>query len=142
MYFWTAKYGMGSEVSTYEDMYSYGIIILEMFTGKKPTDGMFRDGLNLHNFAMMVSPKKVMEIVDPIFLQSNNAKETKTETTHNSRQVRNEKVQECLTSIVRIGIACSAESPRERMNISNMAAELHLIRNSLLESGVHGESNH
>ncbi|KAG5616215.1 hypothetical protein H5410_016039 [Solanum commersonii] len=41
--------GMGSDASIYGDVYSFGILLLEMFTGRKPTDEMFKDNLNLHN---------------------------------------------------------------------------------------------
>ena len=42
-----AEYGMGNEVSIYGDVYSYDILLLEMFTGKRPTDNMFHDSLSL-----------------------------------------------------------------------------------------------
>ena len=60
---------MGSEVSTSGDIYSYGILLLEMFTGKRPTDSMFKDELNLHNFASTALPDRISEIVDPILLE-------------------------------------------------------------------------
>jgi serine/threonine protein kinase len=48
---------MGGEASTEGDVYSYGILVLEMFTGRRPTDDMFKDGLNLHDFVKMALPK-------------------------------------------------------------------------------------
>ncbi|XP_039067515.1 putative receptor-like protein kinase At3g47110 [Hibiscus syriacus] len=50
------EYGMGSELSTKGDVYSYGILLLEMFTGKRPTDEMFMEGLSLHNFVREAFP--------------------------------------------------------------------------------------
>jgi hypothetical protein len=58
-----AEYGVGSDVSTYGDVYSFGILLLEMFTG----NGMFKDGLNLHNYAEMALHGRVSEVVEPIY---------------------------------------------------------------------------
>ena len=50
------------------DVYSFGILVLEMFTGRRPTNDMFGDGLNLHNFVKMALPKGLVQIVDPLLL--------------------------------------------------------------------------
>ncbi|GKV42860.1 hypothetical protein SLEP1_g50222 [Rubroshorea leprosula] len=50
------EYGMGSEVTVQGDVYSYGILVLEMMTGKRPTDSLFEGGLNLHNYAKTALP--------------------------------------------------------------------------------------
>ncbi|GMN69880.1 hypothetical protein TIFTF001_038925 [Ficus carica] len=57
------EYGMGSKVSTEGDVFSFGILLLEIFIGKKPTNENL-DGLSLHQFVIMALPTKVMEIVD------------------------------------------------------------------------------
>ena len=59
---------MGNEVSTYGDIYSYGILLLEMFTGKRLTDNMFKDSLNFHEFAKENLPERVIDIVAQLHL--------------------------------------------------------------------------
>ncbi|KAL6275832.1 hypothetical protein ACE6H2_019433 [Prunus campanulata] len=115
------EYGMGSEVSTNGDVYSFGILLLEMFVGKRPTDDMFNGDLNLHTFVKMAFPNRVMEIVDSTLFEGGT----------NERRVQ--RIQVCLNSIFRIGIECSAESPTDRLkNISDAASKLHSIRDVLL----------
>ncbi|XP_048420310.1 probable LRR receptor-like serine/threonine-protein kinase At3g47570 [Pyrus x bretschneideri] len=121
------EYGMGGEVSTNGDVYSFGILLLEMFTGKRPTDNMFGDSLNLHNFVKMALPGRVIEIADAPLLQGG------TNENPNQCSARIHKVEVCLSSIFRIGIACSAESATDRLkNINDAASELHSIRNTFL----------
>ncbi|XP_027181696.1 putative receptor-like protein kinase At3g47110 [Coffea eugenioides] len=59
------EYGMGGEVSTQGDVYSYGILLLELFTGKRPTDSMFTEDFSLHSYVKTALSHQVMEIVDP-----------------------------------------------------------------------------
>ncbi|KAA8539598.1 hypothetical protein F0562_026290 [Nyssa sinensis] len=107
-------------MSTNGDVYNYGILLLEMMTGKSPTNSMFVEGLNLHNFSRMALPDRVLEVVDP-FLQNNDNKESKTMAANNYnrrlRQTSNGSRTDCLISVIKIGVACSMESPQHRMNI-------------------------
>lgn len=130
---------MGAEVSSHGDSYSYGILLLEMFTGKRPIDKMFKDGLNLHYLAKMSFPDKVMEIVDPIlsYREGEDEEELAANITESRKNNIRKCTQECLTSVVRIGVACSVESPRERMNMIDVVKELHLIRDNYLGVWIH-----
>ena len=49
-------------------MYNFAILLLEMFTGRTPTNQLFKDDLNLHNFAKLTLPGRVTEIVDQFTL--------------------------------------------------------------------------
>ncbi|WVZ72289.1 hypothetical protein U9M48_020774 [Paspalum notatum var. saurae] len=57
------EYGEGSPVSTQGDVYSLGILLLEMFTGKSPTDELFSDSLDLHKFSQNALPERIWEMV-------------------------------------------------------------------------------
>ncbi|KAM0072640.1 putative protein kinase RLK-Pelle-LRR-XII-1 family [Helianthus debilis subsp. tardiflorus] len=103
------EYGLGSEVSTSGDIYSYGILLLEMMTGKKPVDPVFEEGLTLHSYARnALADGSVLQIMDPLLL--------------------NEDVDEKgLISLVEIGVQCSSESPQDRMNIGTVVHEFFSI---------------
>ncbi|XP_059640566.1 probable LRR receptor-like serine/threonine-protein kinase At3g47570 [Cornus florida] len=127
------EYGLGSKVSTKGDVYSYGILVLEMMTRKRPTDSMFEGGLNIHNFARMALPDRVMEIVDPILLNIDDEEEVAALSNRNRdpEGLKNDIRMECLLSMIKIGVACSMESPQDRMDINDVLRELNLVRKNL-----------
>nr|GEV93577.1 protein kinase-like domain-containing protein [Tanacetum cinerariifolium] len=109
------EYGIGSEMTSCGDVYSFGILLLEVMTGKKPTHDMFNDGLSLHKFAYMALPDDVVDVIydDAIVLQSTKA---------NAK-----KMEECLAAIIKIGVSCSVDSPPERIKIGIVVNELQRI---------------
>ncbi|KAI7729022.1 hypothetical protein M8C21_024567 [Ambrosia artemisiifolia] len=123
------EYGVGSKVSKNADMYSYGIMLLEMMTRKKPTDVMFGEELSLHSYAENAMGDGALKIVDPVLLKDDqkiglttNKKETTGYLNHGR----------CLHLLLEIGVSCSMESPQNRMDIASVIQQLRLIKNAIL----------
>ncbi|KAG8480053.1 hypothetical protein CXB51_025164 [Gossypium anomalum] len=128
------EYGMGSELSIKGDVYSYGILLLEMFTGKRPTDERFKEGLSLHNFVKVALPERVIEILDPILVQ-----EKVKEGTLNGKFLGDDRHFQCLNSIFEIGLTCSDELPSERMHMSDVVTKLSFVRDKLCPTRLRHE---
>ena len=105
-----SEYGMGNEVSTYGDVYSYGILMIEIFTGQRLVAKIFQDSLNLRDFVKAALLEKIIDIIDPILLLEREEGEAKMiDITHNEGKKGDSKIQECLIVILGIGVACSAK---------------------------------
>lgn len=116
------EYGMGRQISTGGDVYSFGVLLLEMLTGKRPTDDMFVDDLSLHKFVDSMFPERVAEILDP--------------------HMADEEHQGCaavwmhsyIIPLVALGLSCSMESPKDRPGMEDVCAKLSAIKEAFLES--------
>ncbi|XP_050126912.1 probable LRR receptor-like serine/threonine-protein kinase At3g47570 isoform X1 [Malus sylvestris] len=125
------EYGMGNEVWTQGDVYSYGILLLELFTGKRPTDEMFQGSVNLHKFVKAALPNKMEHVADPVIVQEKGEGDMCNDDSLNEDTRACINIRDSLISVLEVGVACSAELPRERLNISDALAKMCQIRNKL-----------
>ncbi|CAN6273481.1 unnamed protein product [Urochloa humidicola] len=118
------EYAQTVHVSTCGDVYSFGILLLEIIIGKRPTDSMFEDGLSITSFVEKNFPDQVLHIIDPHLQEECKGfiKSTAVETENG--------VYRCVLSLVQVALACTRPLPRERMNMREVAINLHAIRKS------------
>lgn len=123
-----AEYSLGGQSSTEGDVYSYGILLLELFTGRRPTDRQFIDDFNLHNFVKLSLPDQVMKIVDPSSFNENCAQNCQNWTVGWVEGLLTREQTDCLASLFYIGLACSEEHPGNRLNMMQVLEGLLSIR--------------
>ncbi|KAI4338032.1 hypothetical protein L6164_016386 [Bauhinia variegata] len=130
------EYGMGGKASTSGDVYSFGILLLELFTAKRPTEEMFTEGLSLNKFASGVDENQVLHVADSRLLKNCEYSSQSTSTTYLSEGSSCEnrswqmKAEECIAS-VRVGLSCSVPLAKDRLTMRVALPKLQGIRQSM-----------
>ena len=130
---------MGNQVSTLGDIYSYGILLLEMFIGKRPTDEMFKNGMSIHQFTAMALPEHIMDYVDSSMFFEEDEEDVDDDV--EEKQIIeedfnvnvNSRIKDCLISVFQIGLLCSKTSPDERIPTNVVVNEMKAIRDGFLK---------
>ena len=102
-----------------------------MMTGKKPTHPLFTGGLDLHTYVEMAIPERVMDIVDPVLLCEDHRRTTAA----NSRssplgETKCNLLEQCLISLLKVGLACSIHLPEDRINMTQVVCRLKSIKDT------------
>ncbi|PHT75966.1 hypothetical protein T459_19488 [Capsicum annuum] len=145
IHLYVAEYGSGVNVSTLGDIYSFGIMLLELFTGRRPTDEIVKDGLNNQQYIKTNLPRHVMDIVDPSLLllyDKHNKHNDNTSDLEEKAILQDDEyilklnasnmIQGCLVLVLKIGLLCSSSSPTYQMPISIALDKIHSINNLFL----------
>ncbi|KAB2032388.1 hypothetical protein ES319_D05G369800v1 [Gossypium barbadense] len=117
------EFGSAGIVSIKSDVYSYGIVLIETFTKKKPTDNVFVEEETIRHWMERSLPKGAIEIADVDLLR---------------REDEYIIVKaNCISSIMELALNCSAELPEERKDMKDVVVELKKIKQRLLNNIEH-----
>ncbi|KAM3394013.1 hypothetical protein P3S68_003014 [Capsicum galapagoense] len=110
------EYGLEGLVSKKCDVYSYGVMLLEPFTRRKPNE--FEGDLSLAQWVSYSLPDAVMDVVDAN-LATPMAKGL-------------QKELDVVASIMKVALDCCAESPARRTNMKDVVGMLQKIKIQLI----------
>lgn len=116
----TIEYGSEGLVSTRCDVYSYGIMLMEVFSGKKPNSQMFHGNITLQSWVKESLPDRVIDVIDSNLVAPN-------------EEIFSDKMK-CLSSIMELALSCSVNSPSQRINMKDVLVALQKIKRQFLQT--------
>ncbi|XVF78746.1 hypothetical protein PTKIN_Ptkin14bG0160500 [Pterospermum kingtungense] len=105
------------------DVYSYGILLIETFTRKKPTNGLFKEAMTMKHWVRSSVSKGMIDIADGELLR--------TEDEYFIVKAN------CISSILALALECSSELPEERKDMKDVVATLKKIKQNFLNKIEH-----
>ncbi|XP_027156440.1 probable LRR receptor-like serine/threonine-protein kinase At3g47570 [Coffea eugenioides] len=108
------EYGSEGKVSRGCDVYSFGILLMETFSRKKPTDEMFTEDCALKDWVRHLLQNPELDLVD-----------------HNLVTPPDENsitIVQCIFKVMGMAVTCTVESPEERIDIKDALNELRNIK--------------
>ncbi|WJX87998.1 hypothetical protein P8452_70128 [Trifolium repens] len=104
------EYGSKGIVSAKGDVFSYGIMLMEIFTRRKPTDDMFGAELSLKTWISQSLPNSIMEVLDSNLVQQYGG------------QI--DDILTYMSSVFDLALNCCEDSPEARINMADVTTSL------------------
>ncbi|OAY70004.1 putative leucine-rich repeat receptor-like serine/threonine-protein kinase [Ananas comosus] len=115
------EYGYGMSASTKGDVYSFGIVVLETVTRKKPTDEMFDELISLPNWVKNEYRRNLDRVIDPSLLTDLLGQDARTKVTW----------EVVITELIDLGLLCTQEVPSTRPTMIDATDNLNKLKQYL-----------
>ncbi|PHT54304.1 hypothetical protein CQW23_08766 [Capsicum baccatum] len=117
------EYGSEGIVSTSGDVYSYGIMLMEVFTKRRPTDEeICNENLDLRKWITQSFPGSMMDVVDDNLFPEEEQITSKSEI--------------CIASVIELALECTKETPESRINMKDVVTSLNKIKITYLGTRI------
>ena len=113
------EYGREGRVSANGDVYSFGIMLMKTFIGKKPTDEIFNEEMTLKHWVNDWLPISIMEVIDANLLSR--------------EDIHFVAKEQFMSFVFNLAMECTVESPEQRINPKEIVTRLLKIIESLLK---------
>ncbi|EOY14137.1 Uncharacterized protein TCM_033422 [Theobroma cacao] len=115
-----SEYETQGVVSIKSDAYSFGILLIETLTRKKPTDEMFVGEMSLKHWVIESLPSALTQVVNANFLIS-------------TKEQEHFAIKDCALSSLQLALECSKKLPEEGIDMKNVIAKLKKIKIKFLK---------
>ena len=116
------EYGMGQNASTQGDVYSFGVLLLEIVTGRRPTDVLIQEGSSLHEWVKRKYPHKLENIVQQALERFSPPSMPKPNC---------HKIWDVVMEFTELGLLCSQKNPPTRPTMMDVAREMGRLKDCL-----------
>ncbi|XP_068343644.1 putative leucine-rich repeat receptor-like serine/threonine-protein kinase At2g24130 [Pyrus communis] len=113
------EYALGKTISTEGDVFSFGVLLLEIVTGRPPTDVLAHEGSTLHEWVKRQYPHRL----DPIVQQALDR------CAADSMPKQYNKVwRDVVFELIELGLMCTQYTPSLRPNMQDVAHEIGRLK--------------